>query len=184
MKLRSHDYSTEAITMPDDKMHPLEKVAWVAVLGLLFWLALQNPFVLMGSWAVRPLVAACAPNHDPGLMNVKGQMRGWDMHANDSSTGRGPLPKLRSLHAPVDQVRHRKHAGLCDAHFRDKKIRDLPSCSDQLNSRAGFEPRSRPKGMLAPFGSPINFVPPQEAGFNWNQPSATWIADSPRHRET
>jgi 5-methylcytosine-specific restriction endonuclease McrA len=27
--------------------------------------------------------------------------------------------------------------------------------SNQLNSRAGFEPRSRPKGMLAPFGNPI-----------------------------
>jgi hypothetical protein len=26
---------------------------------------------------------------------------------------------------------------------------------NQLNSRAGFEPRSRPKGMLAPFGIPI-----------------------------
>ena len=26
---------------------------------------------------------------------------------------------------------------------------------NQVNSRAGFEPRSRPKGMLAPFGNPI-----------------------------
>ncbi len=40
--------------------------------------------------------------------------------------------------------------------------------SSQLTSRAGFEPHSRPKGMLAPFGNPINFVPPQEAGLNWN----------------
>jgi len=40
--------------------------------------------------------------------------------------------------------------------------------SSQLTSRAGFEPHSRPKGMLTPFGNPINFVPPQEAGLNWN----------------
>ena len=26
---------------------------------------------------------------------------------------------------------------------------------NQFKSRAGFEPRSRPKGMLAPFGNPI-----------------------------
>jgi len=39
----------------------------------------------------------------------------------------------------------------------------LSTAANQLNSRAGFEPRSRPKGMLAPFGNPL--CPPQEAGF-------------------
>jgi hypothetical protein len=31
----------------------------------------------------------------------------------------------------------------------------LSQADNQLNSRAGFEPRSRPKGMLTPFGNPI-----------------------------
>jgi len=46
---------------------------------------------------------------------------------------------------------------------------------NQLNSRAGFEPRSRPKGMLAPFGNPINIVPASRGGVNrmMTEPSST-----------
>ena len=39
--------------------------------------------------------------------------------------------------------------------FVDDPSARQESALDQLNSRAGFEPRSRPKGMLAPFGNPI-----------------------------
>ena len=35
---------------------------------------------------------------------------------------------------------------------------------NQLSSRTGFEPRSRPKGMLAPVGNPINTVPAPRGG--------------------
>jgi len=47
----------------------------------------------------------------------------------------------------------------------DKNVR--APLSNQLNSRAGFEPRGYlniAKGMLAPFGNPL--CPPQEAGLD------------------
>ena len=43
---------------------------------------------------------------------------------------------------------------------------------NQFNSRTGFEPRSRPKGMLAPFGFPIYLFPPHKAGLNGMHPFA------------
>jgi len=111
--------------MPDDKMHPLEKIAWAAVLGLLFWLAFQNPFALMGDWAVRPLVADCAPEHDPSLTNVHGEILGWNLHTYNTGTARGPLPTFRSRHAIIDQAGHREHATLCDTYLRDQKCGHL-----------------------------------------------------------